>query len=439
MKPSSWIAVLLFVVMISLGLGINAGILAWETKKNARHSQEIIVWTWDIAAKGLEDTVESFNSKYPATNVKIVDIPWQEVSKLVVASLSKSDGNLPDVIAVGTGSILPAWFHQYPNAFVNLEPYGAGQYEGQFDPNKWDVVEEEGKILGLPWDSAPAGLFYRKDLFDEANIDVSSIRTWEDWYEAGLKLQSVTGRQTKLMTADITNGARLFTFMLQQQNISIFDEEGRVNIAHPKAINALTVLQKMVQADLLFNTPSWKSEIIDAIHQDKVASVINGVWFTGLLADQFPSQSGKWRVMLPPSFDPNQIQVGNLGGSFLLVSATSKNPEAAYAFIENAVATHQGQLTMFKNYKLLPAFLPTHNDAAFHVPVEYFGNQHIWRPFVESVANFPEVNYTEHYHSSLSLLQAAIDAVLIDGKDPETELKAVAQKIASATGREMAK
>jgi lactose/L-arabinose transport system substrate-binding protein len=400
--------------------------------------KEITIWAWDIAAEALSEKIPAFQQEHPEARVNIIDIPWTTVFENVLAALEGGKGELPDIIAVGDAALLHAWYKQYPEAFVDLSVYGAQELGSQFEPNKWNASIYEGKVLAIPWDSAPVGLFYRPDLFRQAGIDASSMRTWDDWLKAGLALQDRFGPDMKLMTADLTKSSRLFMFMLQQQGISIFNKQGEVQITDARALEALTILQKMVQHNLIYNAPNWKQDNLDAVQQNKVASIINGVWFTGLLKAYFPGQHGKWRVMLPPSFKANEIQQGNIGGSFLLVSSTSDHPELAYQFIQNALATTEGQMTMFQSNKLFPSYNPVYEDPAFHVPEDYFGGQKVWRVFVESVPNIPVVNYTQDHQVALEFLQKELNKVLFENVDPAVGLQNAAEKISKATGRKIA-
>jgi lactose/L-arabinose transport system substrate-binding protein len=430
--------------IVALFFALFAAGCSWTTiphKETAmvQPPSKITIWAWDIAAKGLEDTVQNFHSKYPNTKVTITNIPWNEVEARVPDLITHGKAGLPDIVAVGESPVLADWLNRFPGAFEDLTPYGAGQYAKQFDPNKWGLVQHGTKILGLPWDSAPVGLFYRKDMLDQAGIDISSIQTWQDWYDAGIKMKAATNGKVKLMAGVTSKTDDLFMYMLQQQGLSIFDAQGQINISNEKAVKTLSLLQKMIKAGMIYDTPNGKPDKLQAAKQEKVASLLEGVWFTGLFADQIPEQKGKWRVMMPPSFEPNLIQAGNMGGSFLVVLKTSKNPKAAYSFIENALATTQGQLTMFKHYALFPSYMPSYKDNSLNEPVSYFGGQPIWRLFAEATANIPTIHYTKDYKQSLEIVANAIHPVLQGNADPKSALNQAAAQIASKTGRVIAK
>lgn len=48
------------------------------------------------------------------------------------------------------------------------------------------------KAYALPWDSGPAGLFYRTDLFEQQKIDVKKPLKLDDLIEAGKKISDMT-------------------------------------------------------------------------------------------------------------------------------------------------------------------------------------------------------------------------------------------------------
>jgi lactose/L-arabinose transport system substrate-binding protein len=433
-------AQLIVTLLFSLfAISCSSAATANKTASTDPAPPHITIWAWDIAAKGLQDTVQAFHAKYPNVKVTIIDIPWGEVEAEVPSLITKGKSGLPDIIAVGESPVLADWLNRYPTAFVNLAQFGAAKYAKQFDSNKWNLVQSGTKVFGLPWDSAPVGLFYRKDILENAGIDLDQIQTWDDWYQAGIKLKAATNGKMKLMTGVTSKTDDLYMYMLQQQGLSIFDAKGQISISNPKSIKTLSLLQKMVKSGIIYDTPNGKPDILYAAKQEKAASLLEGVWFTGLFADQLPEQKGKWRVMMPPSFEPNLIQSGNIGGSFLVVSKTSKYPKIAYSFIENALATTHGQLAMFKHYSLFPSYMPSYQDASLNQPVQYFGGQPIWRLFAEAAANIPPVNYTKDYKQSLDIVAKAIEPVLSGNADPKTALYQAATQIAAKTGRAIAK
>ncbi len=48
-----------------------------------------------------------------------------------------------------------------------------------------------GRTYGLPMDSGPMGFFYNEDVFRQAGVDATKIKTWDDDDEAAKKLKEI--------------------------------------------------------------------------------------------------------------------------------------------------------------------------------------------------------------------------------------------------------
>ena len=69
-----------------------------------------------------------------------------------------------------------------------------------------------GKIFGMPHDVHPVMLAYRRDLIEKAGIDVSKLRTWEDFAQAGEKATKTGERYMFEMQANSTEQLELCLF-----------------------------------------------------------------------------------------------------------------------------------------------------------------------------------------------------------------------------------
>ena len=74
------------------------------------------------------------------------------------------------------------------------------QWKERFIPSAIQSFTLDGKIVGVPFQTAQVGFFYNKDLFAKAGVDGASIKTWDDL------LGSVKKLQTAGITPIITGG-----------------------------------------------------------------------------------------------------------------------------------------------------------------------------------------------------------------------------------------
>ena len=155
--------------------------------------------------------------------------------------------------------------------------------------------DSTGKQVTMPFGIAPAALFYRADLFEKAGIDVNSIVTWEDFIEAGKKLQAALPN-TKMIGFPYPQGFSPFIrAIMLQQGKDYFDKDGKIAIYSKEGIEAAKLVQRLVNENLSFDTTDWTGTI-RASKTDDIAAIPYGIWWGGTLKDQAPEMKGKWQV-----------------------------------------------------------------------------------------------------------------------------------------------
>lgn len=348
--------------------------LAWA--QNTALKGEITLWSWDIAAKALEAVVPSFNKLYPNVKVKVVDLGNQQVFDRGLAGCAAGGADLPDVYSVENNEAEVFW-NRFPNCFTDLTTLGASQLRKDFPEFKWTELTMGNKVFAIPWDSGPVVIFYRRDLYQRAGIDPNKIETWDDFIAAGKRMLQATGGKVKMGT--IANGQddEWFRMLANQNACFYFNNQGTaVTVNQPGCVRALETIKKLVDAGVVA-FGGW-NEQIQYFKASAVASAMFGAWYEGTIRTNAPDQAGKWGVFLMPASQKGGVRAANLGGSALAIPASSKNKEAAWAFVKHALATTAGQIAMLREYGLVPSYLPALNDPYVKRPQPYWGNQTIW-------------------------------------------------------------
>jgi len=86
-------------------------------------------------------------------------------------------------------------------------------------------VEGDKRYLMYTFGSV-SGLHYRKDLFDQAKIDVNSIKTWDDWAAALTKLTvDKSGKHPDQAGFDPNNVAQWGFAEARLKNKNYFDSQ----------------------------------------------------------------------------------------------------------------------------------------------------------------------------------------------------------------------
>lgn len=414
--------------------GATTAASSGQTGTNSNLSGEVTVWSWNVAAKSLAAAAEGFNKLYPNVKVKVEDIGRLDVYDKLTTGLAAGGAGLPDVVTIESDR-MDVYTGKFPEGLADLSEKAA-KYEKDFDPSKWAQSKPKNKVRSIPWDSGPVGVFYRADFFEKAGVDASKIETWDDFIDAGRKVVGANPG-VKMAAVDFTKDDALFRMLLGQQGAYYFTQDGKINLTSKEAITAMTIIKKMKDADLLLNISGWDG-VVAANKNGKVATQAFGVWWSGTISSEAPDLKGKWDVMLMPAVTKGGSRASNLGGSTLAIPAKSKNIDAAWAFVEYALATKDGQNTMIKKFGIWPSYIPAYSDPFYSEPQAYFNNKPIWKLFADQIPQLKPVFYTSDNDKGLAVAADAQDAVL-KGTDPETALKKAADTLKQQTGRELVK
>lgn len=412
--------------------GASAPAETVEVGTDAALDGEITVWTWDVAAVALERLATQFEEDNPGTSVDVVDVGYDNAYDKLSVGLQAGSG-LPDVVTIEVDRA-PGYLAEFPGAFVDLGPV-LGDKEADFDPFKWAAgTTPDGAIAVAPWDSGTVAMFYRSDYLTAAGVDPASLATWDDLVAAGEQVKAATGKT--LMSVDIASGAT-FRTLLQQQGVGYFDTDGKITVASPEGVRALTLLQDINERGLLQNVRGWDGRV-SATKDGASAFHPEAVWWTGTLTGEMPELSGKFGVIALPAFEQGGARTANNGGSGLAVPAQAANPELAAAFVDFALAGVDSQVSMMENEGLFPSYLPALEDEYFQQGLDYFGGQPVFALFAEQTAQIPTITYATDDALANDAVANAVVAAVINGEDPATALRAAAEQIATATGREIA-
>jgi lactose/L-arabinose transport system substrate-binding protein len=354
----------------------------------------ITVWSWNTAAKALKQLVPDFNKVYPNIKVNVVEIPYNEANAKYKTAVSTGVG-FPDVMDT-EGPVTPGYISS--GALLDITSL-AGKYQNDYVSYKWAEVTKDGKVYGLPWDSAPVGTFYRRDIFSAAGVNPDSIKTWDDYIAAGKKVAKDTngdGKVDQYMTlmSSKQDVGDIFQTLLCEYGGSEYDTAGNATFNSPQATQAATLMKKIIDSGIASNVGWWTPEMYNGIKNGTIASLTTGVWMGGQIKDTAPALSGQWGVMPVPAVATGGVRSAVRGGSNLAITAKSKKADKAWKFIEFALANKDSQVKMYKNYDIFPALISTYSDPVFSQANAYFGNQNTSQLFITAQNTMPT---TYHY------------------------------------------
>ena len=388
---------------------------------------EIDVWTWDVCYAYFSDIKADFEAAHPDIKVNLEEMGTSQIYNKLTTGLQTGSG-LPDVFTM-EGEQMAKFGNKFPGKLADLSDM---VNPDDFMPVKISEVSVGGSILGVPWDSAPAALFYRKDFFEQAGVNPDSIKTWDDYVAAGKTIHEKLG--IKMMPLSASRNDIFFRMLLNEGNGFYFDEAGNSTINSDAAVKAMETVKKIYDADLTLDYGSWDEYII-SMKEGTVATVPEAVWIVGSFKEEAPETKGKWGVMKFPVIDETSTGVGTNGGSVVCIPAGSKKQEAAKEFVKFAMMNVDNQIKGFESFGLFPSYKPVFASDKFNPNDDFFNGEDVYTLFAELGGQIPAMNYSSNFEEAVELSRNAMARVLLSGGDPKQTLDDLQKEFMTKFGK----
>ncbi|WP_154604970.1 ABC transporter substrate-binding protein [Arthrobacter sp. AQ5-05] len=334
-------------------------------------------WGW---APGYKEAIDIWNKQNPNTQVKFNQTPSGVKSYPKVFTAVQA-GNAPCLAQIGYES-LPNFVVQ--GAAQDISKYTKGM-DSQFTPAGWKSVSIADGVYGIPVDTAPMALLYRKDLFEQYGI--TAPKTWEDYKADAAKVKAA---DPTVSLGYFSNDATFWAGVSRQAGASWFtlnkDSWGvHVNDAATKKVAAFW--QSMIDDGSITSQESYTPALYKQMAEGKILSEPFGLWDTAVIAQNVPSTSGKWAVAPLPVWTDSPQTNADMGGSSTAVLKGCKTPEAAVKFAQWMSTDPASVKELVSKGGLWPASVAGLSNPVVDQPVPFFGNSPIYAPFKDIAKN----------------------------------------------------
>jgi multiple sugar transport system substrate-binding protein len=322
--------------------------MAAELKKPA----SITVWAW---TPGTDQAVAMFEKAYPNIKVNLQNVGQGPPHYRKVRTTIKSGKGLPDVIQMEF-QYIPSFL--LTKDLLDMTPYLPKNFLTLYPEWIQKQINLNGGIYGVPWDSGPLALIYRKDLLKKAGVK-TPIVTWDDFAKAAVQyhkampnsyLVDMPGGQTgQWLGLAWQNGASPFT--TDPNNF-------KADLTSPQMKQITEYFDKLYANGSVSHDTDFTSAWYQGFAKGKYAGWISAAWGPIFLQDYTKSSKGQWQAQALPVWKAGDKTSGNWGGSTLAVLKQSKNPAAATEFARWILSEKQ-PVEMFSYQRFL---FPTLNS-----------------------------------------------------------------------------
>ena len=150
-------------------------------------------------------------------------------------------------------------------------------------------------------------------------------------------------------------------------------------------------------------------------------------------------QAGKWGVYQMPTVAEGGARAANLGGSALAITSSSDNQEAAFAYLQYALGSNEGQVTMLREFGLVPSLLTAVEDPFVQETSEFWGGQAVWQDILATLPNINPSRGTPFFGDADAVMRTVQTGFLNgDYESAQAALDDAASQIEAATGMPVA-
>jgi multiple sugar transport system substrate-binding protein len=366
-----------------------------------------------------QPAIAALDQAHPEWEIILETVPQSGTLEKISAQLAAQD--LPDVLRVG-GSMVQRWIRE--GAFLDLNDRIS---KSQIDLKDWyagplEQFHWQGRLWGLPDTAAPDVLYYNKAMFDAAGMGYPTDEwTYEDMRQAAIRLTlDAQGRRPTDPGFDPRtikqwgwNGS--LTFFWQRHLVRAFggelcanDDCTQMTFTSPETIRAAKWWAALVTTDhaALYDPYGGSQTGVpgDPFIAGKAAMGYNGFFAVGQINDT----GGIQYDIAQPLKGVDGKRYTPLSTFGYVISAKSRNPEAAWALVQALLAPEFLQETWGKPGHSVPARRsvansvissnrPPTNQQAIIAAMEY---GEVFKPYTSSAF--------EVYGKTLDLFQKAM-------------------------------
>jgi len=399
---------------------------------------KIVLWGWTAAIRDTIEAagiIEDFNAEYPDIEVEIQYYAPSDVYINLPLALTAGEG-APDVCLVENSHL---------SEYVHLG--GLLDLTDMLQPNLDNIVEykmfdceKDGKYYCMPWDGGPVVMYYRRDVFEAAGLPTdptevsATIATWDDYLTACQTIKEETGNYC-FAHNKANNYSRLYEMVLWQQGLGYYDPDtGEVTVDSAENIATLEMLGQFWEEDLVSDslewTDPWYAELA-ALESPIIATLIEASWMDIFMKSWIaPGTGGKWGVAYMPAYNEGGARASNDGGSVFVIPEQTKNPDAAWAFVEFVLGRDRSVLRMFAISGFIPSLKSSYDDALFLAGDSFFAGQNVNSVYADVNAKIPRAGvYGPNYSMMNGSVSVAIQLYATGEMTAEEALREAAAEI----------
>jgi multiple sugar transport system substrate-binding protein len=314
-----------------------------------------------------QKAADAYVAKNPNVEIELWSQPWSDY-------FTKMD----TLFAAGDGTVIPDVFFMSPvqnyaaaGKIIDLTPLiDKTQFDtSDYWPGALESTSYDGKVYGLPRDSAIEVLYYNKDDFDAASLAYPTDDwTWDDLRKAAeaLTVKDATGRVSRYGLA--AEGGKYFNFVGGNGGHILDDmfKPTKCELNTPESIAGIEYF-----ASLMNDGFAWRDANLGQAGGDQAVFLSNQASMFIQNASRIPALNAagiNYDIAAVPKAPSGGRQAGNTNGAAWVISALSEKQDAAWDFVQFLQSPDGGQAVYFSAGDSFPPTKSGANSDVFLAP-----------------------------------------------------------------------
>lgn len=270
-KWKKQILILSFMLLASLvTAGCNAGRKKTETASSDERVEISFSW-WgnDDRHQATQEMIAYFEEEYPEIAVKGEPSGFGDLDQ---AFTTRYAGNtLADIT-----TLLYNWVPQFGqnDGFYDLDTIDTLDLS-TYDPDFLKFGQVDGKQVAVPYGENTLVMYLNKSEYERHGIDISTLKTWDDYVEAAKKLP-----EGSYCVVSPTWRFPVTIWLQQKTGKSEFDEKGNMNWTEQDYLEAMTWYKEMADAGVFVS----RQDYLENVGSEPVSLATNKKWIEGQYA-----------------------------------------------------------------------------------------------------------------------------------------------------------
>jgi arabinosaccharide transport system substrate-binding protein len=245
-------------------------------------------------------------------------------------------------------------------------------------------------VYGLPHDMHPIVLIYNDTLWKSVGVDMSRIKTWDEFFAAAKKLTTERrdGKPVHYALPYGNNGLQTSIFHIwQQTGVDILDASGTPRFTSPEFTDFLKKWRGWV-ASGAFGDWDW-GKFGALIANGTIASYTSPDWWISQVDSAVHEGKYQFRVRPLPVYREGGPRTASWGGTYLAIPKTAYDPALLYEIMEYMQYDTEAAIKRYGDTGMVPPVPDAWYDPVFHQPDPRFGGQKLGELQVELSREMP--------------------------------------------------